>query len=263
MHELVIATWNVSECVSTQWDIRQGISHKSKNAELQSSIDEIVQLVNSHNIDILCVQEYPLSIKDFFDVTRYIQTSTDLKFFYGVDTYPSFLIENGKIGIAVFSKYEILSARYSPFINPNITKKSKSGVTYFSFDKGLISAKINYHNETVFIITGHAVSFAPFDAKAEDYPESFAEITNQLIIHRPEKNNVILIGDFNTENLFSILPDLSTHMKDCIQGATTIEGKMEGETFYNGRKLDYFLVSPSISVIQTKKYTTFPTTFFV
>lgn len=255
MKELIIGTWNVSECVGTKWDVREGITSDDRSFSVFSAVEQIARKINDSHADIVCLQEYPITQNDHSMITEFIRSHTALPYFYGIDTYPSFLMQNGRIGIAIFSRYELTDCEYHPFINPGISKLSRSGKIYWSFDKGLITAKLTLGKTPLTLVTGHAVSFSPFDTKAEDYPESFREIENRAKAHKGE--NLVIIGDFNTENLFSILPALSSYVSDVLDGATTVAGLMEGEVFDGGRKLDYCLVSRGISSVKTEKLDNF------
>lgn len=257
MRNIIIGTWNISECVCSQWDIHTGISIDQRPDDTQKCCEEIVNLIKLYNVDIMCFQEFPISVDNSAAIVDYVTHHTELKYYYGVDTYPTFLLQNGRAGIAIFSKLEILSSSFSPFINPNITKMSKSGKLYYTFDKGLITAKFKYNERPFYLVTGHAISFTPFDLIAEDFPESFAEIMNCVVSLNPKENHVIVTGDFNTDNLFGILPELKHLVEDKLEGATTVSGVMEGSHYTEGRKLDYFLVSPSVNVTRTEKVSNF------
>ncbi|MBQ7364493.1 MAG: endonuclease/exonuclease/phosphatase family protein [Clostridia bacterium] len=257
MNEIIIGTWNVSECVSTQWDVRTGITVDPSEEAILACLSEIVRLINETGVDVLCLQEFPITQNGSDRIAAYIREHTALCHYHGIDTYPSFLMKNGQIGICIFSKYPLTQCDYHPFVNPGITKLSRSGKLYWSFDKGLITAHITHRDQCFTLVTGHAVSFSPFDARAEDYPESFREIENRAKALVGKNEPVVIIGDFNTENLFSILPTLGDYVSDRLPGATTIPGLMEGEVFDGGRKLDYCLVTPDVTVTKTEKIPNF------
>ena len=80
------------------------------------------------------------------------------------------------------------------------------------------------------------------------------DIVRELYLNN---HKIVVVGDFNTELLFDILPELSEYVIDKLEGRTTITGLMEGNYYPNGRKLDYFLVSEGINVKYIKKIDNF------
>lgn len=257
MKELIIGTWNVSECVSTVWDVREGISRDQTQYSVFDCVTDIARKINESHADVVCLQEYPVTQHGRDDITRYLTDHTQLVHYYGVDTYPSFLLPDASVGIAIFSRYPLENIEYHPFENPNIQKLSRSGKIYYSFDKGLITARLKVDSADFAVVTGHAVSFSPFDARAEDYPRSFDALRERIETLCAENPNVIAIGDFNTEALFDILPTIQNHVRDVMDGPTTVSGLMEGEIFEEGRKLDYCLVTPSIRLVKDEKILNF------
>lgn len=246
MIRAVLATWNISECVSAKWDVGKGIVSNPSLKEILKNCNEIVEMINKYDIDVICLQEIPIIINNDDIIVQIVTKNTKLKHYYGVDTYPTFLVNNGYAGVAVFSKYKMVSTEFSYMKNPEISKISKTGKVYYSFDKGVITAELLFEKEKLTIVTGHGFSFSPFDAIAEDYPDSFSEISRCALKALENANNVVVLGDFNTESLFKILPELSGLFKENISGPTTVSGVMEGADFKKGRKLDYILTSSNI-----------------
>lgn len=255
MQPIRIATWNVSECVRKNWDIESGFDMESEDS-VDACVDRILALCREHRPDLLCLQEYPLKIAGSEHVTERICREGGFDHVVGKATYPSFLIENAEAGIVLFSRYPICSWDYVPFWNPNVTKYSKTGKRYYTFDKGLIVAKMQAPFPCC-VITGHAVSFVPFDLRAEDYPQSFEALPRAVRAALDEGCRVVVAGDFNTENLFSILPELSSLVKDHPLGPTTVEGKMEGKHYESGRRLDYFLTAGGVTATFLQTVTDF------
>lgn len=257
MANVVLGTWNVSECVNACWDVNTGIDSNPSFDVLMNNCDEIIKLINENGIDVICFQEFPTVVEDSEEITQKIIQNTKLKYHYSVDTYPTFLVKNGRAGVAIFSSTELISKKFSFMENPDIRKLSKNGKVYYSFDKGLITADLLIEGQPLTVVTGHAFSFSPFGALAEDYPSAFKEISNCAFDALTKNENVVVVGDFNTEKLFEILPELNDDFKDNLSGPTTVSGVMEGENFKSGRKLDYFLTAPSVRVGKTTKIKNF------
>ena len=225
-----IATWNINECVGITCNLDNQKTVQKINL---NNIVEIIEKINEYDFDVVCFQEYPTYIDESVSLTNEIITKTNLKYFETHDTYDSYLFKGGRVGVAIFSKYEIKDCLKTYFQNPNMTKISSRGVTYYSFDKGIIKVLINDYT----IITGHAMAFAPFGKSEFDYPESYKPL-EELILNCKE-NNLIVIGDFNTEKLFDLIPNIKNEVHDIVDIPTT-------KDYYEERgevKMDYILVN--------------------
>lgn len=236
-----IATWNVSEGISASWNLNDGIKEGSNYKETEL-INQIIEKINLYDLDVVCFQEFPVEIEGQALLGKHIINNTKLKYCSMHATSPSYLFKGGKVGVAIFSKDDIVSEEKTYFNNPKLIKKSKNGETYTSFNKGIISVKINFHGEFINIITGHAIAFAPFDKKAEDFPKSYKPLSNLICKISNDNEALIACGDFNTEFLFELIPEIENKVTDIIDGSTT-PSVMEGKTYKNGRKLDYILIN--------------------
>ena len=67
------------------------------------------------------------------------------------------------------------------FNNPKLSHtSSRTGQTFYSFDKGIISADMIIENESFHLVTGHAIAFAPCGCTEKDYPESYIPLENEI-----------------------------------------------------------------------------------
>lgn len=242
-----IGTWNISEGVTAEWNLTDGVTNNGTYVETDL-IKQITKKINESDVDIICFQEFPVEINNKELLKDKIYSETKLKYSVMYDTYPSFLFDGGKIGVCLFSKFPITYEEKHLFFNPDLTKVSKSGKINHSFDKGIILAKLELPEDELTIITGHAIRFRPFDKEAEDYPESYKPLSD-LILNNIS-NKLIALGDFNTTDLFSLLPNIKDKVVDNVNGSTTIDNFESGKA---GRKLDYILTTPNISVINVEK----------
>ena len=228
------ATWNVNECVGITCDLN---NQKTTDGINMTNIGEIIEKINKYDFDIICFQEYPTYIDDKISLTNEILNKTNLKYYAEKDTCDSYLFKGGRVGVAVFSKYEIIDIYYSMFDNPHLVKKSSSGKIYHSFDKAIIKVIINKDNINYTIITGHAIAFAPFNKTEFDHPESYKPL-EELVISN-SNNNLIVLGDFNTEKIFQIIPGIKGIVKDIIDVPTT-------KDYYEKRgelHMDYIMIN--------------------
>ena len=242
------ATWNINECVGITCNLD---NQKTTDKININNIEEIINKINEYDFDIICFQEYPTYVDGKISLTDRILNETKLNYYAEKDTYDSYLFSGGRVGVAVFSKYKIIDTYYSLFDNPHMVKKSSSGNTYYSFDKGIIRATINKDSTNYTIITGHAVAFAPFDKTEFDYPESYKPL-EELIISNSD-GNLIVLGDFNTEKLFQIIPEIEGVVKDTINVPTT-------KDYYEKRgevHMDYIMINKNMKCTNNYKIDNF------
>ena len=141
-------------------------------------------------------------------------------------------------------------------IPPHYLKRFQRN-TYYSFDKAIIKITINKDNTNYTIITGHAMAFAPFDKTEFDYPESYKPL-EKLIISNSE-TNLIVLGDFNTEKLFQIIPRIEGIVKDTITGPTT-------KDYYEKRgevHMDYIMINKNMKYKNIEKMDNFSDHYIV
>ena len=244
-----IATWNINECVGITCNLDNQETVNNINIK---NIEEIIDKINENGFDLICFQEYPTYINENLSLTKEIINKTSLKYYAEIDTYDSYLFRGGRVGVAIFSKYKILDTYTTLFTNPHMVKKSSKGDTYYSFDKGIMKVKINNNNNTNYtIITGHAMAFAPFGKTEFDYPESYQPLEN--LIHESHNDNLIVLGDFNTEHLFTIIPSIKDLLIDVIKGPTT-------KDYYEKRgevHMDYIMINNKIKANNNYKIDNF------
>lgn len=101
------------------------------------------------------------------------------------------------------------------------------------------------------ILIIHAMAFAPFDKTEFDYPESYKPLEDLIISN--SNTNLIVLGDFNTEKLFQIIPRIEGSIEDTITGPTT-------KDYYEKRgevHIDYIMINKNIKCFNTDKIDNF------
>lgn len=242
------ATWNINECVGITCDLN---NQKTTDKINIKNVEEIIEKINKYDFDLVCFQEYPTYIDDKISLTNEILEKTNLKYHAEKDTCDSYLFKGGRVGVAVFSKYAIIDTYYSMFDNPHLVKESSNGKIYHSFDKAIIKVIIDKDNINYTIVTGHAIAFAPFDKTEFDYPESYKPL-EELIVSN-SNDNLIVLGDFNTEKLFQIIPEIEDIVKDTIEGPTT-------KDYYEKRgevHMDYIMINKNMKCSNIEKIDNF------
>ncbi len=243
-----IATWNVGECAGLTCNLDD---QETVTTVSQDYLNEVISKINQNSFDIVCFQEYPVYIDGEEKLSHQITTQTNLKHYYAYDTYDSYLFHGGRGGVAIFSKYALQNVESTMFYNPDMTKTSSTGEVYHSFDKGIIKAEVETGGKTYTIITGHAMAFAPFDKTEFDFPESYRPL--EQLINQNSTKNLIVLGDFNTESIFELMPDIRHLVKDIVKNPTT-------KNYYENRgevQMDYILINKNIKVLNTYKIDNF------
>ena len=239
-----IATWNVNECIGITCDLDNQETRDKINI---NNINEIISIINDNDFDIIAFQEYPTYVSENLSLTDEIISKTNLKYFVDNTTYDSFLFKGGKVGVAIFSKYEIIESTISLFGNPHMVKVGKDGSINRSFDKGIIKITINKDGDNYSFITGHAMAFAPFGKTEFDYPESYKPLEELINSSLGEK--LVVLGDFNTEELFKIIPSISGELYDTVDFTTT-------KDYYEKRgevHMDYILINNFFKKVKSYK----------
>jgi endonuclease/exonuclease/phosphatase family metal-dependent hydrolase len=240
---LKVATWNISECVSKEWDITQKIE-MAKGIEDSNILKEVINEINEKDIDIVGFQEFLSELDDTEKVSKKITENTKLKYYYSFATSPTFLIENGKAGVAIFSKYPIIDSNARKYWNPNLSVTKDNGKVIYMFDKGIITSEIDLGERKINIINSHALAFGRFGKTAHDYPESYAVLDNAISEAFEKNENVIMMGDLNATNIEKLIPRNYNKLKETITDYVSEEDKIN-----KTEKIDYLMVSKNIKKI--------------
>lgn len=211
-----VATWNISGGVSKEvmGDI---YFDQAKSKEIDKSfLNKIINIINENNIDIICFQEIITNSElEYIDT---IKNNTNLKYSEYYELSECNLVENANCGIAILSKYRILETDKMMFTNPKLAKKTKSGNTYYTYDKGAMNCKIEINGEFVNVITHHGFPFRRFNSTPLENINVYNEFNNFI----KKYNNRIVTGDFNNENQDELITELNklSKINDCV---TTVD----------------------------------------
>ena len=99
-----------------------------------------------------------------------------------------------------------------------------------------IDAKIN-EIDTV-VIQGHCLPFHVFKESPLNYQNIFSKLQEKILRKIEKEKNVILMGDFNYQNIFELLPKLKDKMK-CVY---------ENEKTRKDKQFDHILITKNIQV---------------
>lgn len=230
LSELNIASFNISGGFYKPDSNVDYLDRKKSDDMDPKLLNDIIRIINEEDIDIICFQEI-ITTKRF----RYIQTileKTPLKFEDHFELSPCNLVKDANCGIAILSKYPIISSLKKLFTNPKISKNTASGNTFYTYDKGLLMASVDMKEKNISILTHHGFPFRRFNSKPENHKEIFIEFDNYIKELTPD----IITGDFNNENFIDMMPYTKEKYKKTINEVTTDDGM----------KYDNILVKPDI-----------------
>lgn len=233
---LKIATFNISGGVDNTIIENDYLDQKAKTAIDDKFLNEIIKMINDEQIEVMAFQEI-ITTKDIKYIDS-IVSNTDLKFSCYYELSPCNVVENTNCGLAVLSKYPIIEETKLKFTNPNLSKTTQSGNTYFSFDKGGLRTKININGKYINYITLHSFPFRRFNAIPEEHENIFIEFDNFVSNY----DNIIVLGDFNAENAIKFLPKMKENVAVVFDEPTTIDGK----------KFDNILISKKFNILDQK-----------
>jgi endonuclease/exonuclease/phosphatase family metal-dependent hydrolase len=183
-------------------------------------MEQIINIINSEQIDVICFQEIITT-----ESIKYIKTivdQTDLKFYETYELSECNIVKNTNCGLAILSKYPINCIKKDLFPNPNLSKTTSSGNTYYTYDKGYMICEIQKQDKKLKILTHHGFPYRRFNCSPEDNKQVFSFFDNVIDKYSPN----IITGDFNAENFMSLMDKTSDKYKRTINNITTVDGKM-------------------------------------
>ena len=183
-------------------------------------MEQIINIINSEQIDVICFQEIITT-----ESIKYIKTiveQTDLKFYETYELSECNIVKNTNCGLAILSKYPINCIKKDLFPNPNLSKTTSSGNTYYTYDKGYMICEIQKQDKKPKILTHHGFPYRRFNSSPENNKQVFSFFDNVIDKYSPN----IITGDFNAENFMSLMDKTSDKYKRTINNITTVDGKM-------------------------------------
>lgn len=217
--KLNIATWNISGGVSKEVSVEEYFDQdKSKKID-KTFLNEIVKIINEKKIDIMGFQE--IITTESIKYIENIAEKTDLKNYRYFELSDCNLVENTKCGIVIMSKYSIIDDSKLLFTNPKLSKTTKTGSTYYTYDKGCLEVSLDVFGKQINFITNHGFPFRRFESEPIKHLDIFKEFSNFILKY----DNVIITGDFNAENVVELMPDINNKIINTFGEVTTIDGK--------------------------------------
>lgn len=215
---LKIATFNISGGFFQEDDSKDFFDKDASDKIDNKLLDEIIKNINEKDIDIICFQEIITTER-----IKYIQQiidNTNLKYEEHFELSVCHLVKDTDSGIAILSKYPITNVIKNMFTNPMLSKTTKTGNTYYTFDKGYMIADININNQIVKVLTHHGFPFRRFNSTPEDNKNIFEEFDNSIKNLNPD----IVTGDFNAEKFIDMMSYTNNTYIKTIEEVTTTDG---------------------------------------
>lgn len=216
--KLKIATYNISSGFFKEDNSVDFFDKEKTNNIDLSLLNDIIKTINNEDIDVICFQE--IITTESINYIKLIMDKTSLKYEEHYELSPCHIVLNTNCGIAILSKYPLDNSIKELFTNPNISKTTSSGKTYYSFDKGILISRINANNSYLNILTHHGFPFKKFNLIPEDNINTFTEFDNYIKKYKPD----IITGDFNSENFIDIMPYTRDNYIKTVDEVTTTEG---------------------------------------
>ena len=229
--KLKIASYNISGGFYNDKDKTEYLDKESASEADNRLLKQIIETINKEDIDIICFQEIITTEK-----VQYIKTisdETNLKNYEYYELSKNNIVKDTNCGIAVLSKYPLEVIKRELFPNPGLTKTTSSGKTYYLFDKGYMVVNILIDDKKIKLLTHHGFPYGTFDSIAEDNMQVFVFFDNKISENKPD----IITGDFNVEDMMTLMPNTKNDYIRTVDEVTTVEGK----------KLDDILIHKDIN----------------
>ena len=229
--KLKIASYNISGGFYNKEDKTEYLDKERVDNVDDKLLNQIIETINKENIDVICFQE--IITTERIKYIKRICDNTNLKNYEFYELSECNIVKNTNCGIAVLSKYPLEEFKRELFPNPGLTKTTKSGNTYYLYDKGYMIVNISIDDKKIKLLTHHGFPYGTFDSTAEENMQVFEFFDIRINENKPD----IITGDFNVEDMMSLMPNTNNNYIRTIDKVTTVEGK----------KLDDILIHKNIN----------------
>ena len=154
---LKIASYNISGGFFNSSDTTEYLDKERVETVDDGLLKEIMDTVINEEIDVICFQEI-ITTERIKYIDR-ICENTDLKYYDYFELSECNIVKDTNCGIAILSKYPIEIIRKELFPNPNLSKTTKSGNTYYLYDKGYMVDRIKVKGEEITILNHHGFHY--------------------------------------------------------------------------------------------------------
>ena len=216
--KLKIASYNISGGFYNKEDKTEYLDKERVDNVDDKLLNQIIETINNENIDVICFQE--IITTDRIKYIKKICDGTKLKNYEFYELSECNVVKDTNCGIAVLSRYPLEVIKRELFPNPGLTKTTKSGKTYYLYDKGYMVSNILIDDRKIKLLTHHGFPYGTFDSTAEDNKQVFEFFDNRVNEYMPD----IISGDFNVNDMMSLMPNMKDNYIRTINDITTVEG---------------------------------------
>lgn len=210
-----IATFNISGGYYIGNELTEYLDRQAASKIDNKLLNDIIDIINRENIDVITFQEIITTSEVGY--IESIANETSLKYYEFFELSPCNLVENTNCGLAIMSKYSIEEIKKGVFTNPCLAKTTSSGKTYYTYDKGWLSCKIEKLN----VLTHHGFPFRRFNSTPEANKDVFQEFDN---IIKDSKYDIVT-GDFNANDFMALMPYTANKYKRVFNEITTVDNQ--------------------------------------
>ena len=231
--KLKIASYNISGGFYNDEDTTEYLDKESATKVDDRLLKQIIETINNENIDVICFQEIITTSR-----IQYIESickSTKLKYYESYELSKNNIVKDTNCGIAVLSKYPLEVLKKELFPNPGLTKTTSSGKTYYLFDKGYMIVNIMIDGKKYKLLTHHGFPYGTFDSTAEENIQVFKFFDEVIKNNNPD----IITGDFNVEDMMSLMNNTKNSYLRTVDKVTTVEGKKLDDILIHKDKDNY------------------------
>ena len=231
--KLKIASYNISGGFYNDEDTTEYLDKESATKVDDRLLKQIIETINNENIDVICFQEIITTSR-----IQYIESickSTKLKYYESYELSKNNIVKDTNCGIAVLSKYPLEVLKKELFPNPGLTKTTSSGKTYYLFDKGYMIVNIMIDGKKYKLLTHHGFPYGTFDSTAKENIQVFKFFDEVIKNNNPD----IITGDFNVEDMMSLMNNTKKSYLRTVDKITTVEGKKLDDILIHKDKGNY------------------------
>lgn len=231
--KLKIASYNISGGFYNDEDKTEYLDKESAISVDDRLLKQIIETINNEDIDVICFQE--IITTERIQYIESICKSTKLKYYESYELSKNNIVKDTNCGIAVLSKYPLEVLKKELFPNPGLTKTTSSGKTYYLFDKGYMIVNIMIDGNKIKLLTHHGFPYGTFDSTAEENIQVFKFFDEVIKNNNPD----IITGDFNVEDMMSLMNNTKNSYLRTVDKVTTVEGKKLDDILIHKDKGNY------------------------
>lgn len=215
--KLKIASYNISGGFYNDEDKTEYLDKERVDNVDDKLLNQIIDTINNENIDVICFQE--IITTERIQYIMKICNGTNLKNYEFYELSECNIVKDTNCGIAILSKYPLEIIKRELFPNPRLTKTTSSGKTYYIYDKGYMLVNLLINDKKIKLLTHHGFPYGTFDSSAEDNRPVFDFFDNKINVYNPD----IISGDFNVNDIMSLMPNTKDNYIRTINSITTVK----------------------------------------